>query len=98
MLYLEILLITDAIFTSTVGNVHCHRSCFYGIEGGGDRTGKIATNSFFASHMAHTAIFFAAKVFHDFNLGSRAQLYGGALRPPSRWLRRTSASRRVSTS
>ncbi|OGX91775.1 phosphatase PAP2 family protein [Hymenobacter coccineus] len=76
-LYLETMLATDAIFTTSVGNVARNRPYLYGPEGGGDRTGKIATNSFFSGHTAHaaTATFFAAKVFHDFNPGSRAQPY-----------------------
>ncbi|MGI4885519.1 MAG: phosphatase PAP2 family protein [Janthinobacterium lividum] len=77
VLYLETLLATDAVFTTSVGNVSRNRPYLYGPEGGGDRTGKIATNSFFSGHTAHaaTATFFAAKVFHDFNPGSRAQPY-----------------------
>ncbi|MFD1470527.1 phosphatase PAP2 family protein [Hymenobacter caeli] len=76
-LYVETLLATDAIFTTSVGNVARYRPYLYGPEGGDDRTGKIATNSFFSGHTAHTATatFFAAKVFHDFNPGSRAQPY-----------------------
>lgn len=74
-LYVETMLATDAIFTMTVGNVYRYRPYLYGAEGGDGRGGKIATNSFFAGHTAHTATatFFAAKVFHDFNPGSRAQ-------------------------
>ena len=95
VLYLEIVLTTDAIFTSTVGNVHCHRSCFCGAEGSGDRTGKITTNSFFTGH---TAIFFAVKVFQISTPARGPSPTRGARRPPSRWLWRTSASRRASTS
>jgi len=74
-LYLETMLATDAIFTTTVGNVSRNRPYLYGTEGGDGRNGKIATNSFFAGHTAHTATatFFAAKVFHDFNPGSAAE-------------------------
>ena len=74
-LYLETMLTADAIFTLTVGNVYRYRPYLYGTEGGNGRSGKIATNSFFAGHTAHTATatFFAAKVFHDFNPGSRAE-------------------------
>jgi len=74
-LYLETLMTTDAIFTMTVGNVTRYRPYLYGTEGGNGRTGKIATNSFFAGHTAHTATatFFAAKVYHDFNPDSPAQ-------------------------
>ena len=76
-LYLETMLATDATFTMTVGNVTRYRPYLYGTEGGNGRTGKIATNSFFAGHTAHTATatFFAAKVFHDFNPDSPAQPY-----------------------
>ena len=74
-LYVETMLATDALFTSTVGNVYRYRPYLYGPEGGGGRSGAIATNSFFAGHTAHTATatFFAAKVFHDFNPGSAAE-------------------------
>ncbi|MBF9222402.1 phosphatase PAP2 family protein [Hymenobacter ruricola] len=76
-LYLETVLATDATFTMTVGNTYRYRPYLYGTEGGSGRSGKIATNSFFAGHTAHsaTATFFAAKVFHDFNPGSRAEPY-----------------------
>ena len=74
-LYVETLLATDALFTMTVGAVARNRPYLYGTEGGSGRSGKIATNSFFSGHAAHTATatFFAAKVFHDFNPGSRAE-------------------------
>ena len=76
-LYLETMLTSDAMFTMTVGNVSRARPYLYGTEGGSGRSGKIATNSFFAGHTAHTATatFFAAKVFHDFNPDSPAQPY-----------------------
>jgi hypothetical protein len=74
-LYVETMLATDAIFTMTVGTTYRYRPYLYGPEGGDGRNGKIATNSFFAGHTAHTATatFFAAKVFHDFNPDSPAQ-------------------------
>ncbi|WP_210520917.1 phosphatase PAP2 family protein [Hymenobacter terricola] len=75
VLYLETLLATDAIFTMTVGNISRYRPYLYGPNGGDGRNGTNATNSFFAGHTAHTATFFAAQVFHDFNPGSRAQPY-----------------------
>jgi hypothetical protein len=76
-LYVETMLATDAIFTTSVGNIYRYRPYLYGTEGGNSRSSKIATNSFFAGHTAHTATatFFAAKVFHDFNPGSRAEPY-----------------------
>ncbi|WP_426061408.1 phosphatase PAP2 family protein [Hymenobacter sp. B1770] len=76
-LYLQTMLAADAAFTMTVGNVYRYRPYLYGPEGGGRRSGKIATNSFFAGHVAHTgaATFFAAKVFHDFNPDSPARPY-----------------------
>lgn len=76
-LYLETMLATDALFTMTVGTVTRYRPYLYGAEGGNSRSGKIATNSFFAGHTAHSATgtFFAAKVFHDFNPDSPAQPY-----------------------
>ena len=81
-LYLQTMLATDAVFTMTVGTVYRYRPYLYGSEGGNRRSGKIATNSFFAGHTAHTATatFFAAKVFHDFNPDSPAQpfIWGAA--------------------
>ncbi len=70
-LYLQTMLASDALFTTSVGNIYRYRPYLYGAEGGGGRSGKIATNSFFAGHTAHTATatFFAAKVLHDFNPG-----------------------------
>lgn len=77
VLYLETVLAADALFTTSIGNIPRYRPYLYGPEGGDLRNGHIATNSFFAGHTAHTAAatFFAAKVFHDFNPGSRAQPY-----------------------
>ena len=77
-LYVQTVLAADALFTTSIGNIPRYRPFLYGTEGGSDlRNGHIATNSFFAGHTAHTAAatFFAAKVFHDFNPGSRAQPY-----------------------
>ena len=76
-LYLETMLSTEALFTMSVGNIYRYRPFLYGTEGGGSRSTKIATNSFFAGHTANTttATFFAAKVFHDFNPDSPAQPY-----------------------
>lgn len=70
-LYLQTMLASDALFTTSVGNIYRYRPYLYGSEGGNSRSGKIATNSFFAGHTAHTATatFFAAKVLHDFNPG-----------------------------
>ncbi|GAB3867580.1 hypothetical protein GCM10028824_10260 [Hymenobacter segetis] len=70
-LYVETMLATDALFTTSVGNIYRYRPYLYGPEGDGGRSGKIATNSFFAGHTGHTATatFFAAKVMHDFNPG-----------------------------
>ncbi len=86
-LYLETVATTTAIFTMTVGNVTRYRPYTYGPEGGDARKGKIATNSFFAGHTAHTAAstFFAAKVFHDFNPDSPAQpfVWGAAALVPA---------------
>jgi hypothetical protein len=86
-LYLQTMLATDAIFTTTVGSVTRYRPFLYGAEGGGSRNSKIATNSFFAGHTAHTATatFFAAKVFHDYNPGSRAEpfVWGAAALVPA---------------
>jgi hypothetical protein len=70
-MYVEAMLASDALFTTSVGNIYRYRPYLYGSEGGSGRSGKIATNSFFAGHTAHTATatFFAAKVMHDFNPG-----------------------------
>ncbi|MDO7845866.1 phosphatase PAP2 family protein [Hymenobacter sp. M29] len=86
-LYLQTMLATDALFTSTVGNVYRNRPYLYGPEGGGGRSGAIATNSFFAGHTAHTATatFFAAKVLHDFNPGYEGEglVWGAAAVVPA---------------
>lgn len=86
-LYVETMLATDALFTSTVGNVYRYRPYLYGTEGGGGRSGAIATNSFFAGHTGHTATatFFAAKVLHDFNPGyaGEAFVWGAAAVVPA---------------
>ncbi|WP_345049004.1 phosphatase PAP2 family protein [Hymenobacter glaciei] len=86
-LYVETMLATDALFTSTVGNVYRYRPYLYGTEGGGGRSGAIATNSFFAGHTGHTATatFFAAKVLHDFNPGyaGEAFVWGAAALVPA---------------
>ncbi|MET4073562.1 phosphatase PAP2 family protein [Hymenobacter sp. UYCo722] len=86
-LYVETMLATDALFTSTVGNVYRYRPYLYGSEGGGGRSGAIATNSFFAGHTGHTATatFFAAKVLHDFNPGysGEALVWGAAAVVPA---------------
>ena len=62
-----------------------NRPCLYDPEGGNGRSGKIATNSFFAGHTAHTVTFFAAKVFYDFNPDSPAQpfVWGAAALVPA---------------
>lgn len=76
-LYVQTVLAADALFTTSIGNIPRYRPFLYGPEGGDQRNGHIATNAFFAGHTAHTAAatFFAAKVFHDYNPGSRAQPY-----------------------
>jgi membrane-associated phospholipid phosphatase len=76
-LYVQTVLGADAVFTMTVGNVTRYRPYLYGTEGGSGRTGKIATNSFFAGHTAHTAAatFFAAKAMHDFNPGYQGEAF-----------------------
>ena len=86
-LYIETMLASDALFTTSVGNIYRYRPYLYGTEGGGGRSGKIATNSFFAGHTAHTATatFFAAKVLHDFNPGysGEAFVWGAAAVVPA---------------
>ena len=77
VMYLETMLTTNALFTMTVGTIYRYRPYLYGTEGGSGRSGKIATNSFFAGHASNaaTATFFAAKVFNDFNPDSPARPY-----------------------
>ena len=86
-LYVETLLASDALFTTSVGNSYRYRPYLYGTEGGDSRSGAIATNSFFAGHTAHTATatFFAAKVLHDFNPGyaGEAFVWGAAAVVPA---------------
>ena len=86
-LYFQTMLASDALFTTSVGNIYRYRPYLYGTEGGGGRSGKIATNSFFAGHTAHTATatFFAAKVLHDFNPGyaGEALVWGAAAVVPA---------------
>ncbi|WP_460503096.1 phosphatase PAP2 family protein [Hymenobacter agri] len=86
-LYVETMLATDAIFTSTVGNVSRNRPYLYGTGDGGGGVGPVATNSFFAGHTAHTATatFFAAKVLHDFNPGYAGEglVWGAAALVPA---------------
>ena len=76
-LFVETMLATDAIFTNVTASFPRYRPYLYGTEGGGGRSGKIATSSFFAGHTAHTATatFFMAKVFSDFNPDSPARPY-----------------------
>jgi hypothetical protein len=77
-LYVQALAFSDAAFTLSAGNVYRYRPFVYGTEGPANKRGsKIATNSFFAGHTAHTATatFFAAKVFSDFNPDSPARPY-----------------------
>jgi len=86
-LYVQTMLASDALFTTSVGNVYRYRPYLYGTEGGSGRSGKIATNSFFAGHTAHTATatFFAAKVLHDFNPGYEGEglVWGAAAVVPA---------------
>jgi membrane-associated phospholipid phosphatase len=86
-LYIETMLASDALFTTSVGNIYRYRPYLYGTEGGSGRSGKIATNSFFAGHTAHTATatFFAAKVLHDFNPGYAGEglIWGAAAVVPA---------------
>ncbi|WP_201984638.1 phosphatase PAP2 family protein [Hymenobacter rubidus] len=85
-LYVETVLASESIFTTAAGNVYRYRPYLYGTEGGGGRSGKIATNSFFSGHTANTATatFFAAKVMHDFNPGysGEAFVWGAAAAVP----------------
>lgn len=78
VLYTETMAITGALFTMSTGNVYRSRPYVYNtslsIE---KRSDKNAQRAFFAGHTAATAAatFFMAKVFRDFNPGSKAVPY-----------------------
>lgn len=78
VMYVETMAATGAIYALTAGNVYRNRPFVYGTEAPlSKRTDRDARRSFFAGHTAATAsaTFFAAKVFQDFNPGSKARPY-----------------------
>lgn len=78
VLYLETMALTSTMYTLTAGNIQRSRPLVYSSAAPmSERTDKDAQRSFYAGHTAATAAatFFAAKVFHDFNPGSRARPY-----------------------
>lgn len=88
LLYGETMAITGSIYAMTVGTVYRRRPLVYGEHTPIDKkTTKNAQNSFFAGHTAATAsaMFFAAKVFHDFNPDSpwRPVVWGVAAAVPA---------------
>lgn len=82
-LYLETIAITGSMYTITAGLVYRSRPFVYGTKAPLERRlDKGAQRSFYGGHVATTAAatFFTAKVFHDFNPGSKLTpyLYGTA--------------------
>ncbi|WP_242920882.1 phosphatase PAP2 family protein [Pontibacter liquoris] len=78
VLYVETMAVTGAIFTMTNGNVPRIRPLVYSNEVAlSDKKKANARNAFFAGHTAAaaSASFFAAKIFHDFNVSSSAEPY-----------------------
>lgn len=87
-LYVQSVALTDAIFTLSAGTVYRYRPLLYDSDAPAEqRGGRIATESFFAGHTAHTATatFFVAKVFHDFHPNSSAEpwVWGAAAAIPA---------------
>ena len=83
VMYLETMGITGAMYTVTAGLVYRSRPFVYGDKAPLEkRLDKGGQRSFYGGHVATTAAatFFAAKVFQDFNPGSRLTpyLYTGA--------------------
>ena len=83
VMYLETMGITGAMYTLTAGLVYRSRPFVYGDKAPLDkRLDKGGQRSFYGGHVATTAAatFFTAKVFQDFNPGSRLTpyLYTGA--------------------
>ncbi|MEO7960110.1 MAG: phosphatase PAP2 family protein [Ginsengibacter sp.] len=78
VLYIETIGITGAMYTLTAGLVYRSRPFVYGTKAPLDkRLGKGGQRSFYGGHVATTAAstFFVAKVFHDFNPGSKLTPY-----------------------
>ena len=88
LLYGQTMAITGSIYAMTVGTVYRRRPLVYGENTPIDKkTTKNAKNSFFSGHTAATAsaMFFAAKVFNDFNPDSpwRPVVWGVAAAVPA---------------
>lgn len=88
LLYGETMAITGSFYAMTVGTVYRKRPLVYGANTPLDKkTTKNAQNSFFAGHTAATAsaLFFAAKIFNDFNPDSpwRPVVWGVAAAVPA---------------
>ncbi|MEP6583457.1 MAG: phosphatase PAP2 family protein [Ginsengibacter sp.] len=78
VLYLETIAITGSMYTLSAGLVYRSRPFVYGSKAPLDkRMGKGGQRSFYGGHVATTAAstFFIAKVFHDFNPGSKVTPY-----------------------
>lgn len=83
VLYIETIAITGSMYTLAAGLVYRSRPFVYGANAPmSKRLDKGAQRSFYGGHVAATAAstFFIAKVFHDFNPGSKVTpyLYVGA--------------------
>lgn len=78
VLYIETIAITGSMYTLTAGLVYRSRPFVYGDKAPmAKRLDKGAQRSFYGGHVAGTAasVFFIAKVFHDFNPGSKLTPY-----------------------
>lgn len=78
VLYIETIAITGSMYTLAAGLVYRSRPFVYGDKAPmAKRLGRGAQRSFYGGHVAATAAstFFIAKVFHDFNPGSRLTPY-----------------------
>lgn len=78
VMYLETMAITGSMYTITAGLVYRSRPFVYGTKAPlGKRLDKGAQRSFYGGHVATTAAatFFTAKIFQDFNPGSKLTPY-----------------------
>ncbi|MEO8568994.1 MAG: phosphatase PAP2 family protein [Ginsengibacter sp.] len=78
VLYIETIAITGSLYTLSAGLVYRSRPFVYGDKAPLDkRLDKGGQRSFYGGHVATTAAstFFIAKVFHDFNPGSKVTPY-----------------------
>lgn len=82
VMYTETMAITGTMFTMTAGLIHRSRPLVYGAKAPLElRKSEKSQRSFYAGHTASSAAatFFAAKVFHDLNPGSRARPFVWAI-------------------